>query len=159
YAEDLAASMLATILGVDFDPNTSYDERKDIWRMSDKIVITRNITQSAVGDREGLWTSVVAAAVFAGGSVPPAGAGTSRCSAQRGGERPRRAVADGRRAPEVPGRRRRPPSCRPRLARGARRRPEPARGARGARADRPDGEPAVHAPVAARARRGTPARE
>jgi arginine decarboxylase len=57
--------MLATILGVDFDPNTSYDERKDIWRMSDKIVITRNVTQSAIGDREGLWTSVVAAAVFA----------------------------------------------------------------------------------------------
>src|SRR5213595_1025061 len=63
--EDLAASMLATILGVDFDPNTSYDERKDVWRMSDKIVITRNVTQSAIGDREGLWTSVVAAAVFA----------------------------------------------------------------------------------------------
>src|SRR5207244_2988309 len=34
YAEDLAASMLATILGVDFDPNTSYDERKDLWRSS-----------------------------------------------------------------------------------------------------------------------------
>jgi arginine decarboxylase len=65
YAEDLAASMLATVLGVDFDPNTSYDERKDIWRMSDKIVITRNVTQSAMGDRDGLWTSVVAAAVFA----------------------------------------------------------------------------------------------
>ena len=31
YAEDLAASMLATVLGVDFDPNTSYDERKDLW--------------------------------------------------------------------------------------------------------------------------------
>ena len=57
YAEDLAASMLATILG--------YDERKDIWRMSDKIVITRQVTQSAIGDRDGLWTSVVAAAVFA----------------------------------------------------------------------------------------------
>jgi arginine decarboxylase len=64
YAEDLAASMLGTILGIDFDPNTSYDERKDIWRMSDKIVTTRNITQSAIGDRDGLWTSVVAAAVF-----------------------------------------------------------------------------------------------
>jgi len=65
YGEDLAASMLATILGIDFDPNTSYDERKDIWRMSDKIVITRQVTQSAIGDRDGLWTSVVAAAVFA----------------------------------------------------------------------------------------------
>jgi len=64
YAEDLAATMLATILGVDFDPNSSYDERKNIWRMSDKIVQTRNVTQSAIGDRDGLWTSVVAAAVF-----------------------------------------------------------------------------------------------
>ena len=57
--------MLATVLGVDFDPNTSYDERKDLWRVSDKIVVTRNITQSAMGDRDGLWTSVVAAAVLA----------------------------------------------------------------------------------------------
>ncbi len=64
YAEDLAAMMLATILGVDFDPNSSYDERKDIWRVSDKIVTTRNVTQSAIGDRDGLWSSVVAAAVF-----------------------------------------------------------------------------------------------
>jgi arginine decarboxylase len=64
YAEDLAATMLATSLGVDFDPNVSYDERKDIWKLSDKIVQTRNITQSAIGDRDGLWTTVVAAAVF-----------------------------------------------------------------------------------------------
>src|SRR5713101_6961707 len=64
YAEDLAAQMLATILGVDFDPNVSYDERKDIWKLSDKIVQTRNVTQSAIGDRDGLWTTVVAAAVF-----------------------------------------------------------------------------------------------
>ena len=64
YAEDLAAMMLATILGVDFDPNVSYDERKGIWRVSDKIVTTRNVAQSAIGDRDGLWTSVVAAAVF-----------------------------------------------------------------------------------------------
>lgn len=64
YAEDLAATMLATILGVDFDPNSSYDERKDIWRVSDKLFRTRNVTQSAIGDRDGLWTSVVAAAVF-----------------------------------------------------------------------------------------------
>ena len=64
YAEDLAATMLATILGVDFDPNVGYDERKDIWRLSDKIVTTRNVTQSAIGDRDGLWTTVVTAAVF-----------------------------------------------------------------------------------------------
>jgi len=35
-----------------------------VWKLSDKIVRTRNITQSAVGDRNGLWTTVVAAAVF-----------------------------------------------------------------------------------------------
>src|ERR1700678_2295413 len=64
YAEDLAATMLATALGVDFDPNVSYDERKDVWKLSDKIVQTRNITQSAIGDRDGLWTTVVTAAVF-----------------------------------------------------------------------------------------------
>ena len=65
YAEDLAASMLATILGIEFDPNKSYDERKDVWRLSNEIVMTRNVTQSAIGDKDGLWTSVVAAAVFA----------------------------------------------------------------------------------------------
>ena len=65
YAEDLAASMLATVLGVDFDPNTSYDERKEVWRLSQEIVVTRNVTQSAIGDKEGLWTSVVAGAIFA----------------------------------------------------------------------------------------------
>ena len=64
YAEDLAATMLATALGVDFNPDVSYDERKDVWKLSDKIVTTRNITQSAVGDRDGLWTTVVTAAVF-----------------------------------------------------------------------------------------------
>jgi len=50
---------------VDFDPNTSYDERKEVWRLSQEIVVTRNVTQSAIGDKEGLWTSVVAGAIFA----------------------------------------------------------------------------------------------
>jgi arginine decarboxylase len=68
YAEDLAAQMLATILGVAFDPDSSYDERKEIWKISGEIVRTSNITQSAVGDKNGLWTSVIAAAVFA---IPP----------------------------------------------------------------------------------------
>ncbi len=64
YAEDLAATMLATILGVEFDPDSSYDEKKEIWRMSNQIVKTTHITQSAVGDKNGLWTTVIAAAVF-----------------------------------------------------------------------------------------------
>jgi arginine decarboxylase len=64
YAEDLAASMLASTLGIEFDPNLAWDEREKIYKMSGKIVRTFNITQSAEGDKNGLWTSVVAAAVF-----------------------------------------------------------------------------------------------
>jgi arginine decarboxylase len=64
YSEDLAASMLAQSLGVDFDPDSSYDERREVWRISDKIVRTTHITQTAVGDKHGRWTTVVAAAVF-----------------------------------------------------------------------------------------------
>ena len=64
YAEDLAAEMLATTLGVDFDPNQSWDKKREIWRISDLIVKTINVTQSAVGDRQGLWTTVIAAAVL-----------------------------------------------------------------------------------------------
>ncbi|KPL11690.1 pyruvoyl-dependent arginine decarboxylase [candidate division BRC1 bacterium SM23_51] len=64
YAEDLAASMLATILGVPFDPDKSYDERKELWKISHHIVRTMNITQTARGARNGDWTTVVAAAVF-----------------------------------------------------------------------------------------------
>jgi len=64
YAEDLAASMLATILGVDFDPDLNYDEKKEIWRISGKIIRTRNITQSAIGNKNGLWTTCIAAAVL-----------------------------------------------------------------------------------------------
>jgi arginine decarboxylase len=64
YAEDLAASMLATILGVEFDPDASWDQKKEIWRISGEIVRTTNITQTAVGDKAGLWTTVVAGAVL-----------------------------------------------------------------------------------------------
>lgn len=64
YSEDLAASMLATILGVRFDAEASYDARKEIWKISNEIVKTTNITQSAVGDKNGYWTTVVAACVL-----------------------------------------------------------------------------------------------
>jgi arginine decarboxylase len=64
YAEDLAASMLATTLGIEFDPDLAWDEREQIYKMSGKIIRTTNITQSAIGNKDGLWTTVVAAAVF-----------------------------------------------------------------------------------------------
>ncbi len=64
YAEDLAASMLASTLGIPFNPDQSYDEKKLLWKISGKIVRTTHITQSADGDKNGLWTTVVAAAVL-----------------------------------------------------------------------------------------------
>ncbi|MBM4175463.1 MAG: arginine decarboxylase, pyruvoyl-dependent [Ignavibacteria bacterium] len=64
YAEDLAASMLATTLGIDFDPEVAWSEREDLYKMSGKIVRTFNVTQSAEGDKNGLWTTVIAAAIL-----------------------------------------------------------------------------------------------
>lgn len=64
YAEDLAAEMLATIMGVGFDPATSWDEKREIWRISGKIVRSTNVTQSARGQKDGHWTTVIAAAVL-----------------------------------------------------------------------------------------------
>jgi arginine decarboxylase len=64
FAEDLAATMLASSLGIPFDPDQNYNARKDIFLMSKKVVKTRNITQSARGNKSGLWTSVLAAAVL-----------------------------------------------------------------------------------------------
>ena len=64
YAEELAAEMLATTLDVEFDPDKSWDEKKQIYRLSNKIVRTMNITQSAVGDKKGKWTTAIAAAIM-----------------------------------------------------------------------------------------------
>lgn len=64
YAEDLAAGMLASTLGIEFDVDKSYDEKKEIYKILGKIVRTMNVTQSARGDKKGLWTTVVSAAIF-----------------------------------------------------------------------------------------------
>src|SRR6201984_2679679 len=64
YAEDLAAMMLATSLGIEFNPDTAWDEGEQLVKMSEKIVRTSNITQSAIGNKDGLWTTVFAACVF-----------------------------------------------------------------------------------------------
>lgn len=64
YAEDLAATMLATTLGIEFDPDKAWDERKQIYKASGHIFKTTNISQSAEGNKKGLWTTVVTAAVF-----------------------------------------------------------------------------------------------
>lgn len=64
YAEDLAATMLATTMGIPFDSEQDWDEKKQIFKTSGMIIKTSNITQSAKGEKSGLWTTVLAAAVF-----------------------------------------------------------------------------------------------
>lgn len=64
YAEDLAASMLATTLGVEFDVEKDYDERREVYKMSGKIVESQHISQAALGAEGNRWTTVVALAVL-----------------------------------------------------------------------------------------------
>ena len=63
YAEDLAASMLATVLGVEFDVDQAWDEKREVFRISGQIVRTRAVTQSAAGQKD-LWTTTLACAVL-----------------------------------------------------------------------------------------------
>ena len=64
YAEDIAAQMLASSLGIPFDIEKSWDEKRQQWNISGEIYKTRNITQTAIGDKNGRWTSVFAAAAL-----------------------------------------------------------------------------------------------
>ena len=64
YAEDLAAQMLATTLGVEFNAEADWNEREEVFKMSNEIVKTFNITQTAEGDKNGMWTTVIAAAIL-----------------------------------------------------------------------------------------------
>ena len=56
--------MLASTLGINIDVDEAYNKRKDYYKISNKTIKTKNITQSAEGDKDGKYTSVIAAAVF-----------------------------------------------------------------------------------------------
>ena len=64
YAEDLAATMLANTLGIEFDADKDYDERREVYKMSEKIVESQHTSQAALGAEGNLWTTVLAAAIF-----------------------------------------------------------------------------------------------
>ena len=64
YAEDLAATMLATTLGITFDPDEAWDSRKQVYKASEYIFKTTNICQSIEGNKHGHWTTDIAAAVM-----------------------------------------------------------------------------------------------
>jgi arginine decarboxylase len=66
YAEDLAASMLATVLGIPFNPDEAWAVREEQWKLGGEIVETVNSTMVAEAPEDGSWVTVVAAAVFCG---------------------------------------------------------------------------------------------
>ncbi|MCC6964414.1 MAG: arginine decarboxylase, pyruvoyl-dependent [candidate division Zixibacteria bacterium] len=64
YAEDLAVQMLGTTMGLTIDLDKSWDQNKEQWKLKGEVVYSRNITQSAEGDKNGLWTTVITAAML-----------------------------------------------------------------------------------------------
>jgi arginine decarboxylase len=64
YSEDLAATMLATTLGIEFDSAKAWEEREQIYKASGRIFKTTHLCQSFEGNKDGLWTTVIAAAVL-----------------------------------------------------------------------------------------------
>jgi arginine decarboxylase len=64
YAEDLAATMLATTLGIPFDADKDYNERKEQYLMGGEIVDTTSITMAVTASPGGVWTTVVSAAIL-----------------------------------------------------------------------------------------------
>jgi arginine decarboxylase len=64
YAEDLAATMLATTLNIKFDPEEAWDSRSQVYKASGKIFRTSSIAKVARGEQNGKWTTVLASAVF-----------------------------------------------------------------------------------------------
>ena len=56
--------MLASTLGMELDEDKAWDEKKEEFRISDKIVRTTNSTQSAVVSAAGDYTTVLSVAVF-----------------------------------------------------------------------------------------------
>lgn len=62
-AEDLAAGMLGTTLGLEVDPNKAWSEKEQVYRSSGLIIRTSNVTQTARGKKD-LWTTTVAIAML-----------------------------------------------------------------------------------------------
>jgi len=63
-AEDLAATMLASTLGIEFDSGQSWNEREQVYKASGRVFKTSAICQSAEGNKDGLWTTAISAAVL-----------------------------------------------------------------------------------------------
>ena len=59
---DAVANLLEVGNDFDIDVDASWDEKKEVYRISDKIVRTTNVTQSAIVKKG--YSTVLAASVF-----------------------------------------------------------------------------------------------
>jgi arginine decarboxylase len=64
YAEDLAVTMLATTLGIPFDAEKDYNERREQYMMAGEIVESTSKTVAVTAEPGGVWTTVIAAAIL-----------------------------------------------------------------------------------------------
>ena len=64
FAEDLAATMLASTLGIELNPDVAWDERKQAYKIGKRLFVSRSLAQSARGHKDGLWTTVISGAVM-----------------------------------------------------------------------------------------------
>ncbi len=63
FAEDLASTMLASTLGVEFDPETGYDERRQVYLMSGKVIDSYSYPCVTQGVAD-MWTTTISSVVF-----------------------------------------------------------------------------------------------
>ena len=64
YAEDLAATMLATTLGIPFDAEKDYNSRKEQYQIGGQIVDTTSVTIATEASSGNVWTTAISAAVL-----------------------------------------------------------------------------------------------
>ncbi len=64
YAEDLAATMLATTLGMEVDESSTREERERVFKSNGHIFDTSHYCCCVRGDPDGKWTTVLVSMVF-----------------------------------------------------------------------------------------------
>ncbi len=64
YAEDLAATMLASTLGINFDAEKDYNERREQYMIGGEIVDSTSLTVAVTAAPGGVWTTVISAAIL-----------------------------------------------------------------------------------------------
>ncbi|HEX9978134.1 MAG: arginine decarboxylase, pyruvoyl-dependent [Actinomycetota bacterium] len=64
YAEDLAATMLATTLGIPFDAEKDYNARREQYLIGGQIVDTTSKTIATEASPGGVWTTAISAAIL-----------------------------------------------------------------------------------------------